>query len=127
MVYLILPTLFIHRADESREQAREAQDNSSSDEGSLQPLSILPLPKRFRMATSQEVAPPVVVGNAENRVRLKEKFLEEDEDELFGRMIAASLRRLSPRTKAVGKIQIQHLLFSLEFGTSSGLGSPPFT
>ena len=121
-IYIVHP----HRADESREQARPAQDNSSSDEGSLQPLSILPLSKRFRVTTPQEVAaPPFIVGNAENRVKL-EKYLE-DEDELFGRMIAVTLRRLSPRTKAVGKIQIQHLLFSLEFGTSSGLGSPPFT
>ena len=46
------------------------------------------------------------------------------EDELFGRHIAATLHRLDPRRKAMAKMQIQQLLFSLEFGDQAGPCSP---
>ena len=49
------------------------------------------------------------------------------EDELFGRQIAATLQGLDPRTKALGKMQIQQLLFSLEFGEPAGPVSSPYT
>lgn len=46
------------------------------------------------------------------------------EDELFGRQIAATLQRLEPRKKAMAKMQIQHLLFSLEFEDPAGHSTP---
>ncbi len=39
----------------------------------------------------------------------------EDEDELFGKQLAATLRRLSGRQKAYAKMQIQKVLLEIEY------------
>ena len=41
---------------------------------------------------------------------------EEDEDGLFGRQLAATLRRFPSHQKAVAKLRIQQLLMDIEFG-----------
>lgn len=46
------------------------------------------------------------------------------EDELFGCQIASTLHRLDPRKKAMAKMQIQQLLFSVEFGDQPGPCNP---
>ena len=40
-----------------------------------------------------------------------------DEDDLFGRQIAATLHRLSNKQKAICKLQIQQVLLNVEFST----------
>ena len=42
---------------------------------------------------------------------------EEDEDSLFGQSIAASLKKMDPRKKALAKIKLQQVLFDIEFST----------
>ena len=50
----------------------------------------------------------------ENRCALVQKQ-EEDEDQLFGRHIAVTLRRLTSRQKAMAKLCIQQVLIDVEF------------
>ena len=45
----------------------------------------------------------------------KKSAQKEDEDELFGKQIAATLRRLTYRQKAHAKMRIQGVLLDIEF------------
>ena len=38
-----------------------------------------------------------------------------DDEEFFGRHIGAALRRLSPKQKALAKLQIEQVLVNIEF------------
>ena len=48
---------------------------------------------------------------------------QEDEEELYGRQLAATLRRLSGRQKAYAKMQIQKVLLEIEYPETEK--SPP--
>ena len=45
----------------------------------------------------------------------KREQRRDDEDELFGRQVAATLRRLTSRQKAQAKLRIQQTLVDVEF------------
>ena len=49
---------------------------------------------------------------------------EEDEDGLFGRQLAATLRRFPSHQKAVAKL-IQQILMDIEFGTDMSYEATP--
>ena len=57
----------------------------------------------------------------ENLKQLQEKHShhdeESDEDGLFARQIAATLRRFTYQQKAVAKVRIQQVLMDIEFGS----------
>ena len=44
---------------------------------------------------------------------------EDDEDSLFGRIFAKSMKKLAPKTKGFVRLQIEQLLFQSEFGTGT--------
>lgn len=50
--------------------------------------------------------------------RLKRKIEHDDEDELFCLSLAANLKRLSPRSRAIAKMRFQQVVFELEFPAS---------
>ena len=52
--------------------------------------------------------------NMEER-QAKRAHLMDDEDELFSQQIAATLRRLQSRQKALAKYQIQRIMSDIEF------------
>ncbi len=45
---------------------------------------------------------------------LQEEDKEKDENEIFGMLVTAELRKLSPRSQRVARHQIQNLLFNLQ-------------
>ena len=47
---------------------------------------------------------------------------EDDEDSLFGRIIAKRMKKLAPKTKGFVRLQIEQLLFQSEFGTDTTQG-----
>ena len=47
---------------------------------------------------------------------------EDDEDLLFCRSIAKRMKKLSPRTKGIIRLQIEHLMFQSEFEASTNQG-----
>ena len=50
---------------------------------------------------------------------------EEDEDGLFGRQLAATLRRFPSHQKAIAKLRIQQLLMDIEFGSDMSYDTTP--
>ena len=50
---------------------------------------------------------------------------EEDEDGLFGRQLAATLRRFPSHQKAAAKLKIQQILLDTEFGSDMSLEATP--
>ena len=50
-----------------------------------------------------------------NLIQMKEKDLSDDEEELFGRQVAATLRRLTKHQKAIAKMRIHTVLLQVEF------------
>ena len=50
--------------------------------------------------------------------RLKRKIEHDDENELFFLSLAAYLKRLSPRSRAIAKMRFQLVVFELEFPAS---------
>ena len=49
--------------------------------------------------------------------------VEEDEDGLFGRQLAATLRRFPSHHKAAAKLRIQQVLLDIEFGSDSEMST----
>ncbi len=61
-----------------------------------------------------------VKGGIEETRVLMEDRLGEDAEELFGRHIAANLRRLTNRQKAEAKVCIQQVMIDIEFPADAG-------
>ena len=47
--------------------------------------------------------------------RKRSKQRQDDEDELYGRQVAATIRRFTNREKALAKLRIQQVLLDIEF------------
>lgn len=50
---------------------------------------------------------------------------EEDEEGLFGRQLAATLRRFPSHHKAAAKLRIQQVLLDIEFGSDMSFEATP--
>lgn len=61
----------------------------------------------------------------EERRQEKRTQQVEDEAELFGRLVASTLRRLSARQQAMAKLKIQQLLIDIEFPDEHYFPPPP--
>ena len=79
------------------------------------------LPPPQSVTGAQGIKKKVKAGNdieeliVRNLHDLNQRKKRVDEDELFGRSIAATLRRFSYRQKAHAKLKIQSLLLGIEF------------
>lgn len=77
-----------------------------------------------RKRTHEEACSPVVTATTslaelpEGGSRLVEQH--EDEDSLFCKSVAHTLRRLAPRRKALAKLRVLQALYDAEFGTDVG-------
>ena len=118
--------------------ARDPDESALNDDGSastqhdneLHPTSQTntaearpkPRPKRKRAdgkdggKVSEKQILDAILSSSESRKKAK----CDDEFDTFGLSVAATIRRLTPRQQASGKVMTQQLLFTLEFGENDG-------
>uniref|UniRef100_A0A1X7U649 BESS domain-containing protein n=1 Tax=Amphimedon queenslandica TaxID=400682 RepID=A0A1X7U649_AMPQE len=115
--------------DYTNNSSSEAMANPSFSEGSAPSTpssSITETPKSIqhgnkppkeRKKMSDEVDMALVETLKSFQATRKELMKDPDEDDLFGRQIAATVHRLSNKQKAICKLQIQQVLLNVEFST----------
>ena len=98
---------------EEREQLTPSTSGITSCESRSTSASPTPA-RKSRKHSCADTLEEVIVENLRG---LRERCAPQipDDDELFGRQVAATLRHLDPCTKAIRKMQIQQLLFNSEF------------
>lgn len=77
-----------------------------------QSMTITPRKKKSKVVMDEMDA--VIVRNLEELCQRRSSSAT-DEDELFGKTVAATLRRLDLRKKAMAKLRIQGVLMDVEF------------
>ena len=78
---------------------------------------VLQSPAKRKKSRGDEVEEVILCSlkSLQERRRGKEQQQQSDEEAHFGQQIAATLRRFTPRQKALAKLQIELVLFSVEF------------
>ena len=79
-----------------------------------------PVPKRKRIDSAGEVDKALLQSLKDIQESSRERQAQKENMDLnFGLEVAGRLRRLPPKQNAFAKLQIQQLLFSIEFQDSS--------
>ena len=92
-----------------RECAEILEDTVQNTSTPQQPPS-----KKMKDSNDDEIEVMILKSLKDMQERRVQRNME-DEEELFGRQIAATLRRLSNRQKASAKLSIQKVLIDVEF------------
>lgn len=85
--------------------------NSAELNSTVSVESVAPPPSKRKKSRVGDDIEELVVRNLKHL----EEHRGDDEEELFGRTVAATLRRLSQRQRAVAKMRIQTMLLDIEF------------
>ena len=95
----------------SAEPSRSTSPSASAD---LVPSPQPPSAKKKKMSLGEEVDVALLRSLKDLEERRARRH-EQDEEELFGKHIAAVLRRFSPRQRAQARLRIEQVLIDVEF------------
>lgn len=84
-------------------------------QGGLEGGDVVEEVEKYLLCSLRDVEESSVKASVKERRAVLSNRPEEDADELFGRHIAANLRRLTNRQKAEAKVRIQQVMIEVEF------------
>ena len=86
--------------------------------------------KKRKVSKGDEVDEAILRSLKDIQERNAQQWQQAETEELFGKQVAAVLRRLTPRQKAIAKLHIQQILTDIEFpdqATSTSMNLSTFS
>ena len=90
------------------------ESNSSRPSMDFPTTSTPDQPRKKRKVTKSDEVDDYILRSLKD-IEEKQAQRQDDEDELYGRQVAATIRRFTNREKALAKLRIQQVLLDIEF------------
>ena len=100
--------------EDSEQSVCSANASITKEPSSGRPLEKYPAPKKMKKSATPLDQLEVEILKEIRRSQPSETT-SPDEDDLFGQSVAATLKNLSPRQKALAKMRMQQLLYEVQF------------
>lgn len=95
-------------------QIRNISGNQVRGRGSAANKDQSPTKVKQEIESTQTQAPETTSPHNMSRYATVSDHVQDEEEELFGRYVAAAMRKLSSKSKSLAKMRIQKVLFNLE-------------
>ncbi len=100
----------------------DAEDTVDTDKPITPPTS--DKKRNFKKRSRNDDIDELLVKSLNNSLQEKKQKIGEDEEGLFGKQVAATLRRFNPHQKAIAKLQIQQTITNIEFSVDANFMRP---